>query len=134
LSGSQRARRRSPRAFILASLCWRPGSPEAYRNLQEIRRVSAHLAAAGALPYRDSYGSESHGRAPLCLECQTRLGSFALASGVESFRSVSRIATAATCPTISASVPYLNFLTLHGERGWGSSSSWSSSKSHQEQA
>jgi len=62
------------------------------------------------------------------------LATLAFPSGAGSDASLSLIATAVTCPTISASVPYLNFRTLQGDRGCGSSKSWSSRRSHQEQA
>ena len=62
------------------------------------------MAQIGTLSRGPADGRESGGRSILRLQRQTRRGNFA-ASGGAARPSVSRIATAQTWPTISASVP-----------------------------
>ncbi len=66
---------------------------------------TAHLAKTGTLSRGDSCGSESRGCALISVQHQTRFGNLAIPSGAGSEASVSRMATAVTCPTISASLP-----------------------------
>src|SRR6202051_4079106 len=100
----------TPAGFLPTLCVFAGGTSGAATNLsglfpRERRGRAAHLAKTGALSRGDSSGSQPRGGALISDQRQTRFGNLAVPSGAGSDTSVRRMATAVTCPMISASVP-----------------------------